>query len=126
MKNRREIVIYIAGPFRAENQWEVQKNIMRAEARALEFWREGFTVLCPHANSCHFQGAAPDEAFLSGDLEILRRCDAVFLIYGWQNSKGAYAEYIFAREQKIFVTEVMADLLSLYPQIDHEPSIANE
>lgn len=66
-------VVYIAGPFRAENAWEIEQNIRRAEEAALELWRAGAAVLCPHTNTRYFQGAAPDHVWLEGDLELLRR-----------------------------------------------------
>ncbi len=85
-------VIYIAGPFRASNAWDIEKNIRRAEEAALEVWRMGAAVVCPHTNTRFFQGAAPDHVWLSGDIEILKRCDAVLLIDGWERSTGARAE----------------------------------
>lgn len=46
-------------------------------------------------------GIVPDEAFLAGDLEILRRCDAVVLLTGWNESAGALAERDFAVAEAI-------------------------
>lgn len=91
-------VVYIAGPFRASNAWEIEQNIRRAEYTALQLWRMGAAVICPHTNTRFFQGAAPDSVWLDGDLEILRRCDAVFAIDGWEQSTGAQAEVALARE----------------------------
>ena len=70
-------LIYVAGPFRAPNSWEMEQNIRRAEALALEVWKLGLPAICPHANTRFYQGAAPDEVWLEGDIEIMRRCDAV-------------------------------------------------
>jgi len=94
-------VVYIAGPFRAANQWEQEANIRRAEAMALEVWRLGAVALCPHLNTRYFSGALPDEVWLDGDLELLRRCDAILMVHGWENSAGAMAEKAFARENNI-------------------------
>ncbi|SRR6266705_1397177 len=85
-------VVYVAGPFRAANSWEVEQNIRRAETLALEVWRLGAAAICPHANTRFYQGAAPDAVWLDGDLEILRRCDAVLLVTGWRTSSGTHAE----------------------------------
>lgn len=85
-------LIYVAGPYRGPNAWEIECNIRRAETLALEAWRLGVAVICPHANTAHFQGAAPDEVWLEGDLEMLRRCDAVLLTPDWGRSAGARAE----------------------------------
>src|SRR3990167_5628921 len=90
-------VVYIAGPFRAPNSWAMEQNIRRAETLALEVWRKGAAAICPHTNTRFYQGAAPDEVWLNGDLEILRRCDAVLMVEGWERSQGAGAEGEYAR-----------------------------
>ena len=85
-------VIYVAGPFRAENPCEIERNIRRAEEAALRLWREGWSVVCPHANTRFGQGVLPEATFLVGDLEILRRCEAIYMLAGWEKSKGATEE----------------------------------
>lgn len=73
-------VVYVAGPFRGANAWEVEQNVREAEEISLEIWRLGAAVICPHANTRFFQGAAPDEVWINGTMEILRRCDAVVVV----------------------------------------------
>lgn len=90
-------VIYIAGPFRAPDAWGIEQNIRRAEELALQVWRYGAAAICPHANTRYFQGAAGDQLFLEGDLEILRRCDAVLCTPLWESSEGAKAEVALAK-----------------------------
>lgn len=86
-------VIYVAGPFRAATHWEIEQNIRCAEAIALDLWRlGGVAVLCPHTNTRFFHGAAPDAVWLDGCLELLRRCDAIFMSGGWGASVGACLE----------------------------------
>lgn len=103
-------VVYVAGPFRGPNHWEVEQNVRRAEELALLAWREGFAVLCPHTNTRFFDGAAEDRVWLEGDLEMLRRCDAVLMVPGWERSRGATAERAEAIKCEIPVFE---DVLSL-------------
>lgn len=71
------ILVYIAGPYRAPTEWEVLGNIRRAEEVALRVWKAGAACICPHKNTAFFGGAAPDDVWLTGDLEMVRRCDAV-------------------------------------------------
>lgn len=97
----RKKVIYIAGPFRAANQWEQEQNIRRAEELSLRVWRVGGVALCPHLNTRFFSGALPDEVWLEGDLELLRRCDAILMVQGWELSFGAVQERAFALEHGI-------------------------
>ena len=93
-------LVYVAGPFRAmnpngkSNAWGVQTNIMAAMKLALEVWKLGHAALCPHANTMFFQDAdgCADEVWLDGDLEMLRRCDAVLVTPDWQRSSGARRE----------------------------------
>lgn len=93
-------VVYIAGPFRCpsaavpgqQDAWGIQCNVMRAMEAALAVWRLGHVALCPHANTFCMQGAAPDDVWLAGDLELLARCDAVLMVQGWERSAGAWAE----------------------------------
>ena len=99
-------VIYIAGPFRGPDYYAIKRNIDRAEALALRVWQtERAVALCPHLNTAHFQNAAPDEVWLEGDLELLRRCDAVLLTDNWRESAGACVEVGFAREHGVPVFE---------------------
>src|SRR5579863_518393 len=85
-------VVYIAGPFRGPNHWVVENNIRRAETLALEVWRLGAAVICPHTNTRFFDGAADDAIWLEGDTELLRRSDALMLTSDWNKSSGASAE----------------------------------
>jgi hypothetical protein len=106
-------VVYIAGPFRATNpdgtndSWRTQEHIMRAMATALDVWKIGAAALCPHANTMFYQSASgiPDRVWLDGDLEQLRRCDAVLMVDGWQASRGAAAEKLEAERIGVPVFE---------------------
>ena len=89
-------VVYVSGPYRGPDAWTIETNIRRAEALALEVWRAGAAALCPHANTRFFQGAAEDDVWLAGDLELLKRCDAIIMTADWTRSHGARAELAFA------------------------------
>lgn len=96
-------IVYIAGPFRGRNSWDMEQNIRRAEALALDVWKMGAAAVCPHANTRFFQGAAADDVWLTGDLAILRRCDAVLMTADWRDSEGAIAEHGYALERGVEV-----------------------
>jgi uncharacterized protein DUF4406 len=103
-------VVYVAGPFRGPNAWEIEKNIRHAEEWSLEVWRAGGAALCPHTNTRFFQGAAPDEVWLDGDLALLAKCDAIFMIPGWERSSGANKELDYARILGIPVFKLFVSL----------------
>lgn len=105
-------VIYIAGPFRGPSAWAIESNIRVAESLALEVWRAGAVAVCPHANSRYFQGAAPDDIWLTGYLELLRRCDAVLVTPDWTRSAGAMAEVAEADAHGLPVFDTLAGLVA--------------
>ena len=103
-------LVFVSGPFRGANQWEQMCNVREAETLALEVWRMGAACICPHTNTAHFQGAAPDDVWLTGDLEILRRCDAVMVTPRWRQSVGACMEVVRAEEYGMPIFSNLADL----------------
>ena len=90
--------IYVSGPYRSSTEWGVEDNIRRAEVSAVKLWQEGYAVFCPHKNSAHLGGIVPDNVFLAGDLEILKRFDIIFMLKGWEQSIGACIELHTAQE----------------------------
>ncbi len=88
------MIVYISGPYRADTAWGVQQNINRAMLAAAEVWRSGHVAMCPHGNTAHMDGVAHPSAFITGDLEILRRCcDAILMLDGWRDSEGSKIEH---------------------------------
>ena len=98
-------IIYIAGPYRAEGANAILQNILEARAVAIELWKLGYVAIAPHCNTFLMDGAAPDEVWLAGDLEILRRCDLVVMRRGWWDSSGAVAERQEAKSRCMSVYE---------------------
>ncbi len=103
-------VVYVAGPYRADSEWGVVENIRRAEAVALEVWKRGAVAICPHKNTAFFGGTLPDDVWLTGDLELVRRSDAVCCVRGWEDSAGARGEVALARELGIPVFDGVEQL----------------
>ena len=85
-------VVYISGRYRGESEGEVFDNIIHARSAALELWGQGFAVICPHTNSMFMGSQMFDNAFLDGDLEIVKRCDIIYMLRGWEQSVGAKRE----------------------------------
>ncbi len=100
-------IAYLAGPYRSDSVNGLYENIQRARRIALEYWRLGYAVICPHLNTAFMDGACPDNVWLEGDIEIMLRCDVVVMLPGGKESKGAWEEY----------TRAVAD----HKQIIYEP-----
>lgn len=96
--------VYIAGPFRGKNAWEVEQNIRHAEELAMHVAELGGAAICPHTNTRFFNGTLTDQYWLDATLELMRRCDAVYLTDDWHRSSGTRAEVEEAkrREMPIF------------------------
>lgn len=104
------IVVYVAGPFRAPTAWEIEQNIRRAENVGFLVAKIGAVPVIPHTQYRFFQGSLPDEFWLEATLEQLRRCDAVALVDGWQNSEGTGREIDAAKMLGIPVFEDLSKL----------------
>lgn len=94
-------VIYVAGAYSdPRGPWYIKQNIDAAEAVALELWRMGAAVICPHKNTAFFDGAdgTSRDTWILGDMAILQRCDAIYMMDGWERSEGATDELKMARD----------------------------
>ena len=116
--------VYVAGPIRASNAWEIEQNIRRAEGWALEIIKAGAAPHCPHTQDRHFIGVMPDEYFLKQDLAWLEVSDAIFMVSGWRRSEGSIGEYEFALEHNIPVFEDFG-LLCAWIQVNNEQDQAS-
>jgi len=85
-------VLYIAGKYRGKSENEVFENIVHARSIAVKLWNEGWAVICPHTNAFFMGSKLGDKMFLDGDLEIVKRCDAIYMLKGWEQSQGAKRE----------------------------------
>jgi len=103
-------VIYVAGRYTGANAWEIAENVRAAERVAYEVALLGVMPLCPHANTAHFYGTKSAEFWYEGTLELLRRCDALVLVPGWETSKGVAAELAEAEARKIPVFKTLNEL----------------
>lgn len=112
-------LVYVAGPYRGENSWEVEKNIHRARSLGAYVAKEtGAMPVIPHANTAHFDGLKPDEFWIEGTLELMRRCDAIIIGAGWSDSEGTKAEIKEAMAIGVPVAWSLADLLEILEKKD--------
>lgn len=101
------IVVYLAGPYSANEHGSISENIIKARKIAIEMWEQGYAVICPHLNTAHFEVdcQCDYEDYMRGDFAIIHKVDAVVMIPGWQDSKGAVMERNLALRLGKEVTE---------------------
>lgn len=100
--NRRNIVFYVSGAYSNPDPRMVEANIEAARVYNIALWQMGFTAICPHTNTQGFE-ALPlidYESIMQGDLELVARSDAIYMIPGWEQSKGAKRELSLAKQLK--------------------------
>lgn len=88
-------LLYVAGPYSDRDPLHgIERNINEASRIALEAWEKGWATLCPHKNTggFHHRTDIPESVWLSGDLAMLVKCDAILMIPGWEQSNGAVGE----------------------------------
>ena len=93
-------IIYISGRYRARTIFGIAWNIWKARRAARRLWKD-WVVICPHMNTAFFTGG--EGMYIRGDIEIVKRCDAIFLLKGWTTSEGSGLEYRQAIESKLKV-----------------------
>ena len=96
-------VVYIAGPYRNTTEEGKKENIWHAIRIACRLAELGWYPLCPHANTANFDVYTdlPDDFWIDMGLEMLKRCDAVFMLRGWQSSVGSLKEHELAEKLNI-------------------------
>lgn len=97
------MLVYVAGPYRSKTPEGVVENIENARRVAIDIWESGNVAICPHLNTARFEldCRCEDTQYLTGDLQILARCDSIVMIPGWENSEGAKVELAFAEAREI-------------------------
>jgi hypothetical protein len=114
----RPAVVYLAGPYRPYTDAEgvghsIAQNVREAGLLGMELWRRGYVALVPHTltyvsgiirNDGSVRGVSA-EAFMAGELELVRRSDVLVLMPTWKYSKGAIAEKAFAESIGVPVFE---------------------
>ena len=98
MTNLRKKIIYVSGKYSASTSEQIQENILTARSYAILIWEKGYTALCPHLNTLNFEehSSLEYDDYIEGDLELISRCNGVFMLPDWIDSKGANIEREYA------------------------------
>jgi hypothetical protein len=91
-------ILYLSGPYSANEYSSVAENIERARQFALLAWRAGWAAFCPHLNTAHFEDCCTlaHADWMDGDLTFIERMDpdrdAMLMLPYWSQSQGALQE----------------------------------
>ena len=105
-------IAYVSGPYRANDIEGVQDNIYKARKIAIELWKAGYAVICPHTNTANFPGGAGEEKhgtieYIKGDYEIISimrpNYDCIVMMPDWRTSEGARKELTAAINRGLIV-----------------------
>lgn len=88
--------VSICGPYGdALGYDKIEENIQSARKFTVAIAKMGAGFFCPHLNSAHFEVDCPEipvDFWYEQDIRFLSSCDAVFLLPGWEKSKGTLGE----------------------------------
>ena len=88
--------IYISGPISGLPLETVYNNFTNAEVNLLE---KGYKVVNPFNNG--LPTTATWEEHMRADLKLLLDCDAIYMLEGWEKSRGARIEYALVVDLKL-------------------------
>ncbi len=99
-------LIYIAGPFVGKNNAEIQQNInaaVDASRYIQDVWPDELCPVCPHTNfgGLELMGTCTQDQIMGMCIALLGKCDAILMLPGWEDSRGAVRERDYAEERGI-------------------------
>ena len=112
------IVLYVGGPLTTGcfdkgifNLWTWEQNVRRAEALALKIAELGIATICPHTMARFWFGHVAEDVAIEMDNALLKRCDGLALVEGWQYSKGTKGEIALAHAHHMPVFETLDEIV---------------
>ena len=104
-------MVYIAGPISDPDSAQCARNIERGKAWAATIMQLDFAVYCPHCDhSVVGRTALTLQQVYAMCLEILLRCDAMFVMPDSEGSIGTQGEIAFCKEHRIPIFTSMTEL----------------
>ena len=97
----RTPMVYVCGPHRSITPEGVDLNIRAAETVSRKIFQAGAFSVCPHVITRGHEEAQGEEFWLRSTLDLLRKCDAIVILDGWEISEGCVREVQVARDLKI-------------------------
>ncbi len=108
-------LVYVAGPYSAKTREEVKDNVRRAELEGMFLLQNGMIPIIPHKITSDWDVWGPladwehHNWLYNFCLPLLLRCDALYTVEGWKESKGANIEHRWAISKNIPVLYTIAE-----------------
>lgn len=90
----RQKKIYLSGKIAGLDEKTYKENFSRAEKRVREIINDNYAIIVNPAMLPPVHMSWAD--YLIRDLMLLKDCDMIFMLPGWEESKGAITERAFA------------------------------
>ena len=103
--------IYISGPITGRSDEENEKAFNEAK---LEIMKLGHVPVSPWDIGKVLPRSFTHSDYMDIDIEILRRCDAVVFIDGWEKSDGCQLEHAIVRSWQLSVDPEFPDIKVYY------------
>ena len=87
--------IYISGPISKRSQEQTQTHFKEAREALTE---QGYDVVDPTQLGFENAGVAEWDKFMREGIKLLMDCDAIYMLKGWEDSRGATIESDLAWE----------------------------
>jgi hypothetical protein len=90
--------VYISGPITGHT------NFRERFAAAEELLKMGnYEVVNPAEELAELPTGTSHEIYMDKSLELLSECDGIYMLDGWENSRGAHIEFEYAIRNKMTV-----------------------
>ena len=101
----RYFLLYVSGPMTPTPAFpNMEENVARLEAKARALFTMGYAVICPvfswfDKHPPYLQALKADkygktyQDIIALDLELVGRCDGIYMLSGWETSRGAAFEH---------------------------------
>lgn len=98
---KKKVLVYVIGAYSGD----INHNIQKAESTSIALIRAGYHVITPHKNTAGYEkyegNGISYMTWIEMDLNILSRCDAVFIMDNAKDSHGSQIEIEFAQSKNL-------------------------
>lgn len=113
-----QLLVYVSGAYTAPTSEQLQANIERARLAGLEVRKAGYVPVVPHLAILYDDpNDFTYEKAMVECLAMLKRCNAVLMVEGWRESRGARIERHFAYKHWIPVCHTIGELRISVPPL---------